>query len=238
MLSVWALQQLSLNEGSNNVSTDRECPPINLLPAPKINVPQKLFYDVSLEPQFPSPTYNGPITRSATLYPGKALTEVCGARPVLRFPCDGDSLSSLEKADPWDGFGNDILPPKRQGRFLRNLRHQIFSLYRRLFGIVFAVNFSIFIAIACHGGASAQRLGLIVVANLSSSIFMRQDYVINAFFILFCAVPLSYVGDPLIPVLILMRANRWPLHIRKMCARVYHIGGCESTVASLRKESH
>ncbi|KAH9065350.1 hypothetical protein EDB87DRAFT_1595365 [Lactarius vividus] len=167
--------------------------------------------------EFPPATYKGTTVRGTTVDPEKILTEVCGAmRPALRFPSDNNvSLSTLEKADPWDGYEDDILPPKRQGRYLRNLRHQIFSLYRRLFGIVFAVNVSIIIAILCQGGANAQRLGLIVIANLSSSIFMRQDYVINAFFTVFCAVPLS-----------------WPLCIRTICARVYHIGGRESTVMS------
>ncbi|KAH8998512.1 hypothetical protein EDB92DRAFT_1941335 [Lactarius akahatsu] len=166
--------------------------------------------------EFPPATYKGVIARGTTVDPEKVLTEVCGAtRPVLRFPSDHNvSLSTLEKADPWDGYEDDVLPPKRQGRYLRNLRHQILSLYRRLFGIVFAVNVSIIVAILCQGGANAQRLGLIVIANLSSSIFMRQDYVINAFFTVFCAVPLS-----------------WPLWIRTICARVYHIGGLHSGFA-------
>ncbi|KAI9465428.1 hypothetical protein BJY52DRAFT_1243941 [Lactarius psammicola] len=169
--------------------------------------------DVKLE--FPPATYNGVIARGTAVNTERAPTGGCRAAPVLRFPSDNNvSLSTLEKADPWDGYENDILPPKRQGRYLRNLRHQIFSLYRRLFGIVFAINVSIAIAILCQGGASAQRLGLIVIANLSSSIFMRQDYVINAFFTVFCAVPLS-----------------WPLRIRTICARVYHIGGLHSGFA-------
>jgi len=137
---------------------------------------------------------------------------------VLRFPSDNNvSLSALEKADPWDGYENDTLPPKRQGRYLRNLRHQIFSLYRRLFGIVFAVNVSIVIAILCQGGASAQRLGLIVIANLSSSIFMRQDYVINAFFTVFCAVPLSYVVNSHIPMSTHVREQMASMHSYNMC---------------------
>ena len=41
------------------------------------------------------------------------------------------------------------------------------------------------------GGANAQELGLIVVANLFCAILMRQDYVINAFFTVACAVPRS-----------------------------------------------
>ena len=135
--------------------------------------------------QFPPATYNGAITRGATVDPEKASTEVSSESNM--------SLSTLEKAEPWDGYEDDTLPPKKQARIIRNLRHQIFSLYRRLFGIVFIVNMSIFIAYLCQGGTTAQHLGLVVIANISSSIFMRQDYVINAFFAVFCAVPLSYV---------------------------------------------
>ena len=155
--------------------------------APKIegDEPGKLVTDGTAELEFPPATYNGVIARSGTVDPEKVLTEVSSKSSI--------SLSTLEKAEPWDGYENDTLPPKKQARYLRNLRHQIFSLYRRLFGIVFVVNMSIAIAILCQGGASAQRLGLIVIANISSSIFMRQDYVINAFFAVFCAVPLSYV---------------------------------------------
>ncbi|KZV88846.1 nonribosomal peptide synthetase 12 [Exidia glandulosa HHB12029] len=114
----------------------------------------------------------------------------------------------------WDGYLDQPLPAKTQGKWARNLRHQIFSLYRRLFGIVFVANMGIFISILAQGGANAQRLGLIVVANLFCAILMRQDYVVNAFFDVFCAVPTS-----------------WPLAIRRVCARVYHIGGLHSGCA-------
>ncbi|KAJ7644140.1 nonribosomal peptide synthetase 12 [Roridomyces roridus] len=115
----------------------------------------------------------------------------------------------------WDGYEKDVLPEKLEGRYFRNLRHQIFSLYRRLFGIVFITNMAIFIAVIVQGGATAQRLGLITIANLFCAILMRQDYVINMFFNFFCAVPSS-----------------WPLAIRRVCARVYHIGGLHSGCAT------
>lgn len=56
---------------------------------------------------------------------------------------------------------------------------------------------SIFVATLIRGGANAQQLGEIVVANLFCAILMRQDYVINAFFNVFCAVPTSCVPFPL-----------------------------------------
>ncbi|KAF7346327.1 putative three-domain protein adenylation-thiolation-dehydrogenase [Mycena sanguinolenta] len=98
---------------------------------------------------------------------------------------------------------------------VRNLRHIAFSLYRRLFGVVFLTNMGIFISVLVRGSSDAQRLGLITLANLFVAILMRQDYVVNVFFNVFCAVPTS-----------------WPLSIRRVCARVYHIGGLHSGCAT------
>ncbi|KAJ7069779.1 nonribosomal peptide synthetase 12 [Mycena amicta] len=117
--------------------------------------------------------------------------------------------------EAWDGYQEDHLPDKLHGKFLRNVRHQIFSLYRRLFGVVFVTNVAIFIAFLIIGRVNAQRLGLITIANLFCAILMRQDYVVNVFFNVFCSVPAS-----------------WPLMIRRVCARVYHIGGLHSGSAT------
>ncbi|KIK52042.1 hypothetical protein GYMLUDRAFT_251511 [Collybiopsis luxurians FD-317 M1] len=108
----------------------------------------------------------------------------------------------------------DTIPNKSSGRLHRNLRHQIFTLYRRLFGVVFVSNMIIFIVI-CVRGASIVKLGEIIVANLLCAVLMRQDYVINAFFTVCCSVPTS-----------------WPLAIRRRVAEVYHIGGLHSSCAA------
>ncbi|THH27306.1 hypothetical protein EUX98_g6881 [Antrodiella citrinella] len=136
-------------------------------------------------------------------------------QPISSIPSSSSSDSELASPDLfWAGYENDALPEKTHGKVLRNVRHQILSLYRRLFGVVFIINMAILITIFVKGGANAQELGLIVVANLFCAILMRQDYVINAFFTVFCAVPSS-----------------WPLSIRRVCARVYHIGGLHSGCA-------
>lgn len=96
-----------------------------------------------------------------------------------------------EKGNSWDGHEDDILPEKTQGKLLRNIRHQVFSLYRRLFGVVFTVNMAVLVYTLVRGLVNAQHLGLIVVSNLFCAILMRQDYVINTFFTIFCAVPSS-----------------------------------------------
>lgn len=101
-----------------------------------------------------------------------------------------EAASTKEEDYAWAGYEDDVIPNKQQAKLLRNLRHQIFTLYRRLFGIVFIVNMSIFVVILCRG-ANAAKIGEIAIANLCCAILMRQDYVINAFFNVFCAVPQS-----------------------------------------------
>lgn len=101
-----------------------------------------------------------------------------------------EAASTQEEGYAWSGYEDDEIPDKTQGRILRNLRHQIFTLYRRLFSLVFITNMTIFILILIRG-ADAQQIAQIAVANLFCAILMRQDYVINAFFNVFCAVPTS-----------------------------------------------
>ncbi|KAG5220854.1 three-domain protein [Salix suchowensis] len=126
------------------------------------------------------------------------------------------SSSTIEKGHEvfWAGYEDDVIPEKTQGKFIRNLRHLVFSLYRRLFGIVFIVNMAILIATLVQGEPNAMQLGQIVIGNIFCSVLMRQEHVINAFFAVFTAVPPS-----------------WPMAIRRVCARVYGIGGIHSGAA-------
>jgi len=54
--------------------------------------------------------------------------------PVAIVPSSATSTSltnsSVTGLPWWDGYLDDVLPDKTQGRKLRNLRHQIFTLYR------------------------------------------------------------------------------------------------------------
>ena len=110
----------------------------------------------------------------------------------------------------WAGYEQDIIPHKVQTRWFRNFRHQLFYVYRRLFSIVFLANFGVFLWVAIKG-ASTTDLGKAVMANVTLAVVMRQDYVIDAFFVTFTAVPRS-----------------WPMAIRKVFALVYHLGGLHS----------
>lgn len=102
-------------------------------------------------------------------------------------PPNSTDVSLSEKAEPWEGYMEEVLPRKGVAS---NVRHQILTLYRRIFGVVFVTNVSILIAILVRG-TDAQQLGLIVISNLMVAILMRQDYIINIFFNVFCAVPSS-----------------------------------------------
>jgi len=120
-------------------------------------------------------------------------------------------LSKIEdQTSIWAGYEQDIVPDKEQARWFRNLRHQLFYVYRRLFSIVFLANFGVFLWLAVKG-ASTTDLGKAVIANVTLAVLMRQDYVIDAFFVTFTAIPRS-----------------WPIAIRKLFALVYHIGGLHS----------
>lgn len=131
-----------------------------------------------------SSTYNSP-----SVPPPVYQTEASGSEKKLVYE---DITVSEKQTNVWDGYRDDEIPDKTQGKIVRNLRHLIFSLYRRLFGIVFVTNVAVLIATLTRSeGVDAQHLGLIVVANLFCAILMRQDYVINTFFTICCAVPTS-----------------------------------------------
>ncbi|KAI0770264.1 nonribosomal peptide synthetase 12 [Fomes fomentarius] len=174
----------------------------------------KLLTDVLSNLSQPAPVYQMDMKeKSGTIVAVQEKTATNSSSSIST-PEKSEASASIEAGNAWDGYLDDELPEKTQGHYLRNVRHQIFSLYRRLFGVVFITNMAVFVATLVKGGANAKELGLIVVSNLFCAILMRQDYVINAFFTVACAVPSS-----------------WPLAIRRVVARVYHIGGFHSGCA-------
>jgi len=101
-----------------------------------------------------------------------------------------DRFSTTKEELAWTGYEDDVIPTQKQGRRIRHLRHKFFTLYRRLFGIVFTINMAIFIWL-CSASADAQRIGEIIIVNFFCAILMRQDYVINAIFNTCCVIPRS-----------------------------------------------
>ncbi|KAF8918929.1 hypothetical protein CPB85DRAFT_1279437 [Mucidula mucida] len=152
----------------------------------------------------PSLAYSGTISG---ILESKAESTLAGD-PSLK----SETSSVIEKL-PWDGYLEADIPDKTQGKVMRDFRHLVLTIYHRLFGVVFASNLAILIALLVYG-VNSQRLGLITVANIFVAILMRQDYVVNAFFYVFTSVPPS-----------------WPLWFRLLMARVYHLGGIHSGAA-------
>ncbi|KAI0648103.1 hypothetical protein C8Q79DRAFT_999548 [Trametes meyenii] len=175
--------------------------------------PSSLTADASTTVALPAPVHQDAPSIPYELEKSSANTSTAASSIS-----DKKSELSVEKGGiSWDGYLDDELPEKTQGHWLRNVRFQVFSLYRRLFSVVFITNMAVFIAAAVHlgvDGADAQYLGKVAIANIFVAILMRQDYVINAFFTVACAAPRS-----------------WPLWIRRILGRVYTIGGIHSGAA-------
>lgn len=92
--------------------------------------------------------------------------------PVL--PSAKTEIAAEKGGNAWDGYLDDDLPEKNEPKYVRNLRHIVFSLYRRIFGVVFIVNMSIFIHALVKGGLPANKIGTIVVGNICAAVLMRQ----------------------------------------------------------------
>ncbi|KAI1614797.1 hypothetical protein EDD37DRAFT_407419 [Exophiala viscosa] len=105
-------------------------------------------------------------------------------------------------------------PEKKYDRILRNLRWTILSVYRRLNIIVLTSNIIAMVVLATQHRLltmSPTAAGSAVAINVTASVLIRQELVINALFYLFGRCP------------------QWfPLRIRCMAAKIYHLGGVHS----------
>ncbi|KIO33941.1 hypothetical protein M407DRAFT_3699 [Tulasnella calospora MUT 4182] len=119
-----------------------------------------------------------------------------------------DGLEDIDGG--WEGYMETGLPEKGQRKLLRNLRHQILNVYRRLFSVVFLVNLGVLISVAVRG-ATTDYIGKVVIANIFVSVVIREEHVVNGLFFVFTAVPKS-----------------WPLRMRVFTARIYSLGGIHS----------
>jgi hypothetical protein len=188
-----ALRELaSVEREEFRAVTDKEnIPPMPLAPAAP-HGPLKTA-DVVVITDIPS-AYEGYLAKKAlplSVSESKD-TSTSSTTSFKSMPPANSSPSTLEKGTvSWAGYEDEALPEKTQGHYIRNLRHMILTLYRRLFGIVLLTNVGVFIGSLVRGTFQTNHLGLIVVSNLFCAIAMRQDYVINAAFRVFCSVPTS-----------------------------------------------
>lgn len=120
-----------------------------------------------------------------------------------------ESLPSTGNKEP------PSLPPKRQSSYLRALRHTLFSVYRRLFSIIFIANAAALISLFCttpdiiHG--NLWHLATAASANILIGTSIRQDYI----------QIILYKSAWLVP-------HSAPLRMRRIVAKLYENGGVHS----------
>ncbi|KAG8862305.1 hypothetical protein FRB96_001884 [Tulasnella sp. 330] len=120
-----------------------------------------------------------------------------------------DGLDDIDGG--WEGYMDTDLPDKMEGKFFRNLRHQVMNIYRRLFSLVFLVNLGVLIDAGVRG-TNTPHIGKIVIANIFTAILIREEHIVNGLFYIFT-----------FPTFL-------PLWARVTVARIYSLGG---TVAGL-----
>ncbi|MCJ1250869.1 hypothetical protein MMC30_008097 [Trapelia coarctata] len=107
------------------------------------------------------------------------------------------------------------LPAKRQPRFLRNIRHNLLSVYKRLFSICVLANLIAVIIVLCRNSSatlpSASNLSIPISVNVLVAALSRTEYVVNLLFALTIRIPQSA-----------------PLGLRRILAKVYEYGGVHS----------
>lgn len=128
--------------------------------------------------------------------------------PSTTASTSSDDIGARENGLYWEGYLEEEYMEKRHPKPIRNLRYLFFSVYRRLFSITFAANMSVFIGLTATHQADTGKISYAVISNIFVSILMRQEYVINTLFSIFTAWPQST-----------------PLTIRRISARIFHIGG-------------
>ena len=109
------------------------------------------------------------------------------------------------------------LPEKKHVRIMRNLRWTIISVYHGLNILVLTANVIGMIILGRQKRLltmSPENAATAVSVNLTVSILIRQELVINALFWVFGKCPRSF-----------------PLRIRRMAAKIYHLGGVHSGAA-------
>lgn len=112
------------------------------------------------------------------------------------------------------------LPLKKDRPILRRIRHNLITVYQRLFSIVFFANIIAFVVLLVQyrngqpSGPPLSNIANAAAANILGAILIRQEYVINALYNICCWTPTS-----------------WPLRIRRIIAKLYHFGGVHSGCA-------
>ncbi|CAG7979603.1 unnamed protein product [Penicillium salamii] len=149
-----------------------------------------------------------PTSSADTLSDGEIAIEKCGSKMMETLDLDNHTEKSTANVD----LEAQSPQPRREPKILAGLRYAIFTLYRRLFTLVFLANAGVFIAVMLN--LNSQMLLTLVnatSANLLVCGLARQPLVVNAIFKLVLSMPRSA-----------------PLPLRRVAAKVYHYGGVHS----------
>ncbi|MCJ1402640.1 hypothetical protein MMC11_005860 [Xylographa trunciseda] len=127
------------------------------------------------------------------------------------------SQSSTEdvEAAPLDIELEPQLPAQRQNRLLRNVRHKLMSVYKRLFSIYVVANLIALIVVLWQSNiaslGSASNLSIPISVNVLVAALSRTEYVVNILFASAIWIPRTA-----------------PLRLRRVVAKVYEYGGVHS----------
>ena len=106
------------------------------------------------------------------------------------------------------------LPKKRYHRLYRNMRWTWLSVYHRLHLLIILPNILIMIILGVKHDLlrlSPGAMTLAVAINITLGVLIRQELVINLLFEIIGRIPQS-----------------WPLRLRRLAAKIYHLGGVHS----------
>ncbi|KAK5081733.1 hypothetical protein LTR05_007867 [Lithohypha guttulata] len=105
------------------------------------------------------------------------------------------------------------LPSKKYGRVARNIRWTFLNVYERLAFIVLLPNLvmMVYLLVQPDTFSSPTRLSTPVAANITLTVLIRNEHIINFLFWSFGKAPKS-----------------WPLGVRRVIAKLYHLGGIHS----------
>jgi amino acid adenylation domain-containing protein len=113
-----------------------------------------------------------------------------------------------EKTPPFDLEA--AIPSKLHAKNTRNVRHRVLIVYRSLFSLVGLANIAAALVIILSS-FPRDWAATVTAINVTLAVLMRQEFVVNALYAVFCNVPTS-----------------WPLWLRVRCARIFHFGGVHS----------
>jgi hypothetical protein len=108
----------------------------------------------------------------------------------------------------------NTLPEKRYHRLYRNIRWTWLSVYHRLNLLVILPNILVMIVLGVKHSLlnlPPSTMTTAVAANITLSVLIRQELAINILFEMIGQIPQS-----------------WPLRIRRLAAKIYHLGGVHS----------